>query len=152
MLACVVFRTRIYGINSNRYAPFLLITNSFKIYYKELNNFSLDTSVKLFTIELMGKIELPSMANTSTVCYTISHDDLIDFANVIIQKSQEVAEQQSANHESQEEYLTRKEVMAIMKRCDSTMTKWARTGYLEPVRVGGKHLYRKSDVEKLMSH
>ncbi|MCI6327737.1 MAG: helix-turn-helix domain-containing protein [Bacteroidales bacterium] len=100
----------------------------------------------------MEKIELPSMANTSTVCYTISHDDLIDFANVIIQKSQEVAEQQSANHESQEEYLTRKEVMAIMKRCDSTMTKWARTGYLEPVRVGGKHLYRKSDVEKLMSH
>ena len=108
--------------------------------------------VKLFTIELMGKIELPSMANTSTVCYTISHDDLIDFAKVIIKKSQEVAEQQSANHESQEEYLTRKEVMAIMKRCDSTMTKWARTGYLEPVRVGGKHLYRKSDVEKLMSH
>ena len=44
MLACVVFRTRIYGINSNRHAPFLLITNSFTIYYKELNNFSLDTS------------------------------------------------------------------------------------------------------------
>ena len=101
--------------------------------------------VIIFTIELMGKIELPSMANTSTVCYTISHDDLIEL-------SQEVAEQQSANHESQEEYLTRKEVMAIMKRCDSTMTKWARTGYLEPVRVGGKHLYRKSDVEKLVSH
>ena len=44
MLACVVFRTRIYGINSNRHAPFLLIINSFTIYCKELNNFSLDTS------------------------------------------------------------------------------------------------------------
>ena len=44
MPACVVFRKRIYGINSNRHAPFLLIINSFTIYYKELNNFSLDTS------------------------------------------------------------------------------------------------------------
>ena len=50
MLACVVFRTRIYGINSNRHAPFLLITNSFTIYYKELNNFSLDTSDELCEI------------------------------------------------------------------------------------------------------
>ena len=38
----------------------------------------------------------------------------------------------------------------LLKRCDSTMTKWAHAGYLVPVRVGGKHLYRKSDVDKLI--
>lgn len=102
--------------------------------------------------QIMGNIELPSMAKSSAVCYTVSHDDLIDFANAIIKKTQEAAEQESASQDIQEEYLTRKEVMAILKRCDSTMTKWARTGYLEPVRIGGKYLYRKSDVEKLMKH
>ena len=48
------------------------------------------------------------------------------------------------------EYMTRKEVMELLKRCDSTMSNWVRTGYLVPVSVGGKHLYRKSDVMKLM--
>lgn len=50
----------------------------------------------------------------------------------------------------EQEYMTRKEVMALLKRCDSTMTKWAKRGYLVPCCVGGKYLYRKSDVMKLV--
>ena len=50
----------------------------------------------------------------------------------------------------QQEYMTRKEVMTLLKRCDSTMTKWAKRGYLVPCCVGGKYLYRKSDVMKLV--
>jgi len=46
--------------------------------------------------------------------------------------------------------MTRKEVMTLLKRCDSTMTKWAKRGYLVPCCVGGKYLYRKSDVMKLV--
>ena len=53
-------------------------------------------------------------------------------------------------HPQQQEYMTRKEVMALLKRCDSTMTKWAKRGYLVPCCVGGKYLYRKSDVMKLI--
>ena len=53
-------------------------------------------------------------------------------------------------HPHQQEYMTRKEVMALLKRCDSTMTKWAKRGYLVPCCVGGKYLYRKSDVMKLV--
>ena len=44
-----------------------------------------------------------------------------------------------------------KEVMTILKRCDSTMTKWARRGYLVPSMVGGKHLYRKADVMRILN-
>ena len=50
----------------------------------------------------------------------------------------------------QQEYMTRKEVMTLLKRCDSTMTKWAKRGYLVPCCVEGKYLYRKSDVMKLV--
>ena len=50
----------------------------------------------------------------------------------------------------EQEYMTRKEVMTLLKRCDSTMTKWAKRGYLVPCCVGGKYLYRKLDVMKLV--
>lgn len=52
--------------------------------------------------------------------------------------------------QQEQEYMTRKEVMTLLKRCDSTMTKWAKRGYLVPCCVGGKYLYRKSDVLKLV--
>ena len=62
-----------------------------------------------------------------------------------------VAKNQSvASMPEDQEYMTRKEVMRLLKRCDSTMTKWARRGYLVPCCVGGKYLYRKSDVMKLV--
>ena len=53
-------------------------------------------------------------------------------------------------HSQQQEYMTRKEVMTLLKRCDSTMAKWAKRGYLVPCCVGGKYLYRKLDVMKLV--
>ena len=59
-------------------------------------------------------------------------------------------ERQMPESMQQQEYMTRKEVMALLKRCDSTMTKWAKRGYLVPCCVGGKYLYRKSDVMKLI--
>lgn len=45
-----------------------------------------------------------------------------------------------------QEYMTRKEVMTLLKRCDSTMTKWAKRGKLVPQKVGSRNIYRKSDV------
>ena len=53
-------------------------------------------------------------------------------------------------HSQHQEYMTRKEVMTLLKRCDSTMTKWTKRGYLVPCCVGGKYLFRKSDVLKLV--
>jgi hypothetical protein len=94
-------------------------------------------------------LNMPAMATEgTTVCYTVTHDDLIDFAREIIERTKEMDEAEKA--ETQDGYYTRKEVMTLLKRCDSTMTKWAHAGYLVPVRVGGKHLYRKSDVDKLI--
>ena len=43
------------------------------------------------------------------------------------------------------------EGILLLKRCDSTMTKWARRGYLVPSMVGGKHLYRKADVMRILN-
>ena len=52
------------------------------------------------------------------------------------------AKRENPTHEEhsqqEQEYMTRKEVMTLLKRCDSTMTKWAKRGYLVPCCVGGK--------------
>ena len=69
----------------------------------------------------------------------------------IITKYQQNIARRKAAEPSPEEWMTRKEVMALLKRCDSTMTKWARRGYLVPSMVGGKHLYKKADVMRILN-
>ncbi len=49
-----------------------------------------------------------------------------------------------------ETYMTRQEVMSILRRSYSTLVKWKRCGYLVPIKFGNKNLYRKSDVLKLL--
>lgn len=101
----------------------------------------------------------PPVNSTPTAVYMLRHEDLIEFAVEIIRKYRE-AEAQAAEQEKegkgeeklQEEYLTRDEVMAITKRCGSTLTKWASAGTLKPIRLGCKYLYKKSDVIKILSY
>ena len=50
-----------------------------------------------------------------------------------------------------EEYLTRDEMVEMFKITKSVLDKWNRTNFLVPVKVGGKTLYRKSDVVKVVS-
>ena len=97
--------------------------------------------------------KMPGMAERP-VCYTVTHDDLIDFAREIMERTREMNDAEKADSSSagEADYYTRKEVMALLKRCDSTMTKWAKCGYLVPVRIGGKYLYRKADIDKLIGN
>ena len=85
------------------------------------------------------------------VCYNIGHDDLVDFANLIIKKTKEEDSRQR-KEDAASEFFTRTEVKDLLHVCDSTLTKWAARKYLVPVRVGGKGktMFRKSDVRKIL--
>ncbi len=94
-------------------------------------------------------------SNSPSVNYTISREDLIDFAHELIEQARGLKEEEmtaatAAESSKNEEYYTRPEVMSILRRCDSTLTKWSRRGYLVPVLVGGKYLYKKADVMKIL--
>lgn len=91
-------------------------------------------------------------ADSISVSYMVSHEDLIDFAREIMERTKEMAEEAAAKLEAEaaEDFFTRKEVMKLLRRCDSTLSKWARSGYLRPIRIGGKYLYRKQDVERIL--
>lgn len=49
-----------------------------------------------------------------------------------------------------EEFLSKKAVMATLGVCDTTLWQWAKNNYLKPVRAGRKVMYRRSDVLRLL--
>ncbi len=83
------------------------------------------------------------------ISYNIRHDDLMDFADRIINKVKE-EERKHLQEASDHGLLTRAEVKELFHVCDSTITKWAAKKYLVPVRVGGKTMFRKEDVQRII--
>ncbi len=86
------------------------------------------------------EIYVPEVPASQMVLTIITDEQLEAFADAFITKYQQSIARRKASEPSPEEWMTRKEVMTILKRCNSTMTKWARRGYLVPSMVGGKHL------------
>lgn len=45
--------------------------------------------------------------------------------------------------------MTGKEVRGILSVSPTTLWKWSRQGYLNPVKIGGRTYYDRADIEKL---
>lgn len=48
-----------------------------------------------------------------------------------------------------EEFLSRKEVLAVLKIDSSTLWCWEKTGYIKSYPFGGRKRYRREDVEAI---
>lgn len=118
-----------------------------------------------FRFALAGR-EVGNKTNGQTVC--IMQNDLFKLLqngaspHITIQITGEemlelfhlLREEEKTNLEQGEgmnEYLTKKEVMALLGVCDTTLWLWAKNNYLKPVKAGRKVLYRKSDVERFLN-
>lgn len=95
-----------------------------------------------------AKETIPPMTGQK-VYYNIGHDDLVSFADRIIRKVKE-EERKHQKEASGSGLLTRAEVKELFHVCDSTITKWAAKKYLVPVRVGGKTMFRREDVRRII--
>ena len=62
-----------------------------------------------------------------------------------------VDEWQNKQQKPEEKYLSREEVCDLLSVTKPTLWRWAKRGYLIPVKVGNRPLYRQSDIEKLMT-
>lgn len=76
------------------------------------------------------EICVPEVPASQMVLTIITAEQLEAFADAVITKYQQNIVRRKAAEKPQEEWMTRKEVMTLLRRCDSTMTKWARRGYL----------------------
>ena len=62
-----------------------------------------------------------------------------------------VEEWQNTNREQEEKFLTRDEVCDKLNVTKPTLWRWKRSGYLVPIKVGSRPLYKQSDIDKLVN-
>lgn len=81
---------------------------------------------------------------------TIQKSDLMDFANFLIKNTKTELEAEVIAQQN-ESYFTRLETADFLKVDQATLWRWAKRGYLMPVEVGGKRMYRKSDLQRILN-
>lgn len=51
-----------------------------------------------------------------------------------------------------EPLVSKQDVMQIMGKSATTLWKWARRGYLKPVKVGGRVMYKQADINRILKY
>ena len=64
------------------------------------------------------------------------------------------AEMDARTRAPQEEdrLITKREAMCLLGKSANTMWKWARRGYLIPVKVGGRVMYKLSELNRIIQY
>ena len=122
--------------NCNPYQPTITL-------FRQITNSS---SYLLGMVRCIQEI-IQSGANVSI---TIGTNDLMQFANHLIRTTKKELESTIlANRE--ETYVTPDEASAQLRVDRSTLWRWSKTGYLIPIEVGGKRLYKQSDIDNIFN-
>lgn len=83
------------------------------------------------------------------VTLSVTGGELIEAVNYCVQATRKELEQQITDANT-ETYPSRQKVAEIFDVDLSTLHRWAKSGYLVPVSIGGKRRYRMSDVKKIL--
>lgn len=59
---------------------------------------------------------------------------------------------ESNRKKSSEEWLTRKELVKLIKVSEVTIIDWDKKGILKPFRIGNRVRYRLTDIEKVLEN
>lgn len=89
-------------------------------------------------------------AGQSNVTISVNAADLKEVFCGIVQAERERAQDEQRQKE-EHGTLTRKEAAARLKVTTNTLHRWAKSGYLVPVKVGVRTLYKTSDVEEILT-
>ena len=83
------------------------------------------------------------------ITLTIKSSDLKEFADCLVNMTAGTIKESFIKQD--EDYLTVHEASQLLHVDKSTLWRWAKNGYLSPVEIGGRRLYRKSDVDMLLN-
>lgn len=81
----------------------------------------------------------------SNALFVVSGGDLQEFALALISEAQKSKESEVKD----EKFLSVDEVAEELEVTRPTLWRWNKIGYLQPVKVGRKCLYRLSDINSL---
>ena len=87
------------------------------------------------------------LQTSSGVNITINAGQLIEAINHCVAQTRKEFEKQM----EPEQYVTRKAAAELLNVDLSTLWRWNEDGYLSPIKAGGKRLYRKSDIDKILN-
>lgn len=82
--------------------------------------------------------------------FTVTGEDLVRFAEVIVEKAAAMRDAELAKMPKDETYLTTEEVVAKFHVCKTTLWTWEKNGYLIPSRWGKRKTYALSELLSVM--
>jgi len=80
--------------------------------------------------------------------YSIDAGELLEMFRCVV--SEVVSQTEQQRQVQSEQYLTRKQVAQMLAVDLSTLWRWSKDMYLQPVPIGGRRLYRSTDVERIL--
>lgn len=84
-------------------------------------------------------------ANGANALLVVSADDLRDFANQLITSTKRIVEAQY-----KDVYYSVEDLCALLHVSETTIYNYQRKGKLKPIKMEGRTLYARADVEKAM--
>jgi DNA-binding transcriptional regulator YiaG len=100
-------------------------------------------------IDLKTLSENPDLAKSIRVEMTAAA--LIEFSDQVAQKAIAASKKQVPLI-PKEEYLTSEEMAKTLKISLVTLWSWDKKGITQPLKIGNQKRYRRSDLEKFLSH
>ena len=89
---------------------------------------------------------LEEILKQHNVTISVTNEQLLKLANQLLDGAKTIYETKKAS----EQYLTRKQT-AEMLQCDlSTLWRWDKENYLNPIEVGGKRRYKLSEINRIL--
>lgn len=98
----------------------------------------------------MSLSELLKNADGANITVAIGLNDLREWHEEVVNNKLSQIEQAKAENQ-EEDLLSPSEVCKTLKVARSTLTRWQKSEYLVPVRIGGKSQYLKSSITAILN-
>lgn len=95
----------------------------------------------------MNLIEFATQCPDAIVSIKIG--DLVEANKQLIEQTRD-ALSKSIRDKEQTHYLTRDMVLEMLNISSPTLWRWAKTGYLVPINVGGQKRYKSTDIDEIL--
>jgi len=86
------------------------------------------------------------LQNNAGLNVTINAGQLIEAINYAVSKTKAEFE----TKQEPEQYITRKQAAKMLDVDLSSLWRWDKQAYLQPVSIGGKRCYKLSDINKIL--
>lgn len=88
--------------------------------------------------------------NSSNISVNIQLQDLRQFLDEVAEDK--LSQIERANQAKKSDgYFTAADACKMLKVSRSSLTRWAKSGYLVPIKLGGASRYAKTDIERILN-